>query len=234
MFPVYRVALAIRSVSPAVRGSVWKVVRVFRTNHFDPFYLRVISQWKRPQLCHPFKGSIGLDIAQGRDTKCILKPEEGRSSNIDMDNIRGSLSKMKKEFKHRLAGGKRKQDGTGAIPGGEGTDSTNPLSQPELRVVADEGYGGEGDRANPVGGRDFSTDRPPQPAEPEYVPARGGSSGQEGGEAGVDAGKVNQRHSSPHPNVAVTVGSGRSGELEGIYPFLPAPSISHRGKPDGT
>ena len=142
---------------------------------------------------------------------------------------------MKKRFKHRLAGGKRKPDGIGANPREQGANSTSSLPQPELRVVAGESYSEEGDKVDAVGERVFSTGLPPQPDGPESVPVGGGDNIQEGGEADVDGEEVSQRHSYPHPDVGeVVVGSGRSGELEGVYPSPSTPSISYGGKPDST
>jgi len=148
-----------------------------------------------------------------------------------MDDIRGSLSKMKKKFKHRLTGGKRKPDETGAHPGGEGANSTGSLLQPDPHVVTSENYDQEGDRASAAGERVFSTDPPPQPDEPEPVPARGSDSDQEGGEVDADGGEASQERSHPRPDVEIAVGSG---ELEGTHSSPSTPSISHGGKPDGT
>jgi len=143
-----------------------------------------------------------------------------------MDDIRGSLSRMKKKIKHRLTGGRRKRDGTTANSGGETTDSMSSLPQPEPHIIVGESYNREADRANVAGEQAFSTDRPPHPAEPESVPAREGDNGQ--------GGEVSQRHSHPHPDVEVTVESERSGEPEGDHHSPSAPSISHDGKLDGT
>jgi len=119
-----------------------------------------------------------------------------------MDDMRGSLSKMKKKL-NRLTGGKRKPDGMTANPDEERTDSTSLPPQPKPHVVAGESYDREGDRVNIAGERVFSTDPPPQPA-------RGGDNGQEG------------------------LGSGHSGELEGVNPSPSTPSISHGRKLDST
>jgi len=146
-----------------------------------------------------------------------------------MEDIRGSLSKMKKKLNHRLTGRKRKQDGTGADPSREGTDSTGSFPQPELPVVADESCDREGDRASAVGEPVFSTDRPPQPDGPESVPAHGSDYSQQGGEADIDGREVGQRQLHPHPDVKVAVG-----EVEEVYPSSSTPLISHGGKPDST
>jgi len=144
---------------------------------------------------------------------------------------------MKKRFKHRLTGRKRKPDGTEVNTGGEGTDSASSLTRPESHIVADEGRGREGDRTNAAGEQIFSTDRPLQPGGPESVPPRGCDDGREQGEVDIDGGEgASQRCSHLHPgvDVDVAVGSGRGGELEGVDPSPSAPSISHDGKPDST
>jgi len=149
-----------------------------------------------------------------------------------MDDIRGSLSKMKKKVKHRLTERKRKLDGTGANPGGKGADSTSSLPQPDPHVVAGKSYVLEGDRADAAGGPFFSTDQPPQP---EPVSARGSDNGQEEGETDIDGGEPSRMHCShQHPGVDIAVGSEPSGELEGVYPSPSTPSILRGGKPDST
>ena len=62
-----------------------------------------------------------------------------------MDDLRGSLSKLKKDIKHRLTGRKRKADKTRAGGHGEEADSSSSLSRPESRVAASSGHeqGGE-------------------------------------------------------------------------------------------
>ena len=155
-------------------------------------------------------------------------------SRTDMDDIQGSLSKMKKKFKQRLTGKKHKPDGTGASPGEETPDSTSSLPQPDPHVVADESNDQEGDRADAAGERAPSTVRPPQPDGPESVPARGNDNRQEGVEAGVDGEEADQNDSHPCSDVEVAVGSGRSGELEAVDPSPSTPSISHGAEPGGT
>jgi len=157
-----------------------------------------------------------------------------RSSDTNMDNIRDSFSKMKKRFKHRLTGRKRKPDGTGVDPGGERADSTTSIPQPESHSVAGESYNREGDKANTDGEQVSSTDPPPQPDGPESVPTRGSDNAQEEGETGIDRGESNQRDSHTRLEIEVAVGSGRSEELEGVHPSPSTPSIPHGGKADST
>jgi len=151
-----------------------------------------------------------------------------------MDKIRASLSKTKDKLKQRLTGRKRRPGGTGANPSEEGADSTSSLPQPEPSVAADESHSREGDSADASGGRLVSTGQPPQPDGPESVPARGSDNGQEGGDADIGGGEASQNDSHPHPDVEVAVGSGRSGELEGVYPSPSTPSISRGVEPDST
>ena len=65
-----------------------------------------------------------------------------------MDDIRGSLSKLKKDIKHRLTGSKRKADKTQAVGRGERDDSSGSLPQPEPHVVAGSGREREGNETN--------------------------------------------------------------------------------------
>jgi len=139
-----------------------------------------------------------------------------------MDGIRDSLSGMKKKFKHRLTGRKRKPDGTAVNPDGE----TNLLPQPEYHAAEGESHGREEDGADVAGERDFLMDQPPQP---ESVPVRG-DNGQGEEVVDVDGGEASQRYSRPHPDVEVTVRSGRSREPEGVDPSPSIPLISHGGK----
>jgi len=151
-----------------------------------------------------------------------------------MDDIRGSLSKMKKKIKHQLTGRKHESERPGAKPGGEGADLTSSLPQSGPHIVVGKSYDGEGDKADAAGEPVFSTDQPPQPDGPGSVPACGGGSGQGGGGAEVDGGEASQMHSHPRPDIEVLVGSGQSGELEGVCLPSSTPSISHGVKPDGT
>jgi len=127
---------------------------------------------------------------------------------------------------------KRKSEGTGTDPGGERADRTSLLPHPEPHVVVGGSNNSEGDIANAAGERVSSTSQLPQPDGPKSVPARGKDGGQEGGEAYIDGGEVSQRNSHLHPDAEVVVGSGSSGELEGVYPSPSTPLISLGGKLD--
>jgi len=153
----------------------------------------------------------------------------------DMDT-RNSFSRLKKKVK-RL-GSKLKPGRTGADIDEENTNPTNPPPQPGLHVVADDEDGSETDADGQQAG---STDQPPQPDEPEPVPANGDENDQGGGEADVDGRKVGPMDLRSHPDVEVGAGSqpgqeGNGGEVEGggqIHSHSPTPSIPHTGEPDG-
>lgn len=157
-----------------------------------------------------------------------------------MDTIRAPFSKLKKKFKHRLTGRKSKSNKTAADTGGSNSTSLRPSS--DSRVVAGDGQDREGGETNADGSQVLSTNRPPQPDEPESVPARGSENDQERREADIDGSEVNQTHSLLDPDVEVAVGSepGREGKtmdeekVEQVYPSPSPTSIPHGGKPDGT
>ena len=69
-----------------------------------------------------------------------------------MDNIRNSVSRLKKDLKHRLRGRRDKSDRSGANAAGERLGSSVSLPQPEPRVAAG-GHDGEGSRTNTEGKR---------------------------------------------------------------------------------
>jgi len=126
-----------------------------------------------------------------------------------MDDIRDSFSRLKKKIKHELTGSKHKPDRIGPDAPGERAKPT-----------------GKAD-----GRRDRSTNQAPQL---EYVPAGGSDNDQRKEEVDVRGTEVSQRspHLSPDADVAVTVGSRHSGEVERICPSSSTPSIPHGGNPD--
>jgi hypothetical protein len=85
-------------------------------------------------------------------------------------DLREPLSRLKNKIKHRLTGSKRKPGKMEADAGGERVDATGSLPRPEPHIVASGGHDQEGSRANAVGGHVSSTNRPPQPDEPDSVP----------------------------------------------------------------
>jgi len=79
-----------------------------------------------------------------------------RRPEAKMDDLRGSLSRMKKDIKHRLTGGKRKADKTGADGRGETADPSSSLLRLEIHVVAGGGGRREGNGSDAGGGVQLS------------------------------------------------------------------------------
>jgi len=138
-----------------------------------------------------------------------------------MDDIRDSLSRMKKKLKYPLRGGKRKPDGAWAS-----ADPTDSLPQQEPHVVVGDSHDRQGGRA------DEDEDQRPQPDEPESASVYGSESDQEGpGEADVDV-EAGQRRPFANLGGEVAVGGGPNQEVERVYPSTSTPSIPHGANPD--
>jgi len=152
-------------------------------------------------------------------------------------DIQNSFSRLKKKVSKHL-GSKRKPGKTGADFDGESANPTDPPPRPGSYVVADDG---SGNGAGAGGQQTGLIGQPPQPDEPEPMPANRGENDQRGGQADIDGREVSQTHSRPHPDVEVGAGSGPGREGNGadreedghFYPRLPTRSILHRGEPDG-
>jgi len=151
-------------------------------------------------------------------------------------DTRNPFSRLKKKVK-RL-GNKLKPGRAGADTDGESAGSGNPLPQPELHVVANDG---EGNGADEGGQQAGPTDQPRQLDEPELSLANEGENDQGVGEAYIDGGGVDPMYSHPHLDIEIEVGSkpcrGQHGDdKEGdgqIYPHSLHPSVPHGGEPDG-
>ena len=123
-----------------------------------------------------------------------------------MDNIRNSLSGLKKNLKHRLGARKHKPDGRGENTSGE---RLGLLSLPESA----SGHDGEGKGASTDEPQVRLRDQSPQP-----VPMQGGESG-------------DVRLMEADVKIVADGGGGLSREEERIYPFPPIPSIPPSGEP---
>jgi hypothetical protein len=177
---------------------------------------------------------IGQRVARRPESKprgkrsAIAPPSA--STHIDMD-IRKPFSKLKKKIKHRLTSNKHKSSGTETDAGGERVDATGSLPRLEPHVVVGGGHDQEGSGATAVGGHVFSTNQPPQPDDPEPVPACG-SGDDQGGEADIDGKKDGQRYlagSGSHQE-----GDGADEEkVEQVRPSPSTPSLVPGGNPDG-
>ena len=133
-----------------------------------------------------------------------------------MDDIRDSLSRMKKKIKYRITGRKRKPDGTGADTPGERADSPGSLPRPESRVVAGGGHDQGGNGANTDGQQAYSTDQGRR-------------------EVDIGGGAISQRHSYLDSDVDAATGSRRTSEEVGrVYPSPYTPPVPDSGKSDST
>ena len=146
-------------------------------------------------------------------------PRRPDIDTTDMDDIRKSLSKLKKDFKHRVGGKKRGEDRAGVDTAQERTDSQASLLRPGPRAV---------------GGK-FSTDasqarsRDPS-SHPEPVAANEDRLGDPSRKE-VDVGKkeVSRSRSGLNPDAGGASGSGPSRETELAYsppsvtPIAPKP-----------
>jgi len=119
---------------------------------------------------------------------------------------------MKKKFRQRLTGSKRKPEVTGPDTRGERTDSTGSLPRPEPLVVAGGVHDGGGSGADADGQQAYSTDLGRR-------------------EVDIGGGGFSQRYLQS--DVESAMGSKRSGEVEQVYPSTSTPQIPSSGKPDG-
>ena len=147
-----------------------------------------------------------------------------------MDNIRNSVSRLKKDLKHRLRGKKDKSDRSGANAAGERIDSSGSLPQPEPRVAAG-GHDGEGSRTSTDARQVRSRDRSPQP---ESVPAGGSDNDGKKREVDVDGKEVSQSDSRLDPNPEFVVDSRPRREVERVHPSPSTPLIPPTGEPYST
>jgi len=85
---------------------------------------------------------------QSHEAPICYRNHHLHSSDTEMDNLRGSFSRMKKDIKHRLTGNKHKADKTGAGGSGERSDSPGPLPRPGPSVVTGRDREREGNEPN--------------------------------------------------------------------------------------
>ena len=148
---------------------------------------------------------------------------------LDMDDIRQSFSKLKKDFKHRLGGKKRGADRAGATATEETAGSSLSLTRPDSRVTASGGdeEGGEiSTDASQAHSRDQSQPNPMQADEGDDNPQER--------EADVDEKGTSQSHSRLGPAIGGAAGSGPSREIIRASSPLSATTISPKQEPDGT
>ena len=149
---------------------------------------------------------------------------------LDMDDIRQSFSKLKKDFKHRLGGKKRGADGAGANAARDTASSSPSLTRPDSRVIASV-RGEEGGGISTDVLQAHSSNRSPHP-KPMHAD-EGGANPQER-EAGVDEKEANQSRSRMGPDVGGGGGSGPSQEIKQTPSPLSVTPISPKREADST
>ena len=144
-----------------------------------------------------------------------------------MEDIRKSLFKLKKEFKHRVGGKKHAPDKAGDSAVGEGVNSLASLLRPDPPLVV-SGHDGEGRRISVDVSRAHSRDPYPHP---EPAPADQGHRQRK--ETDVDEKENGQKDSRLDLNVEVAAGNGSSHEANQTSspPFVT--SIPRKREPDG-
>ena len=142
-----------------------------------------------------------------------------------MSDIRKSLSKLKKSFKHRVGGKKHAADRPGADAAGETASSSLSATRP----VTASGRGEEENRVSTDISQAHSRDRSPQPTP---IQAGEGRDNLQGREADVDEKKASRSHSRPGPDVGGAEGSSR--EIKQTPSPLSVTPISPKQEPDST
>ena len=147
-----------------------------------------------------------------------------RRAEIDMDDLRGSFSRFKKDIKHRFRGRKRAPDEVTANTTVERADPSASLLRSDSRPLA-SGHGGEGTRTSTDALQAHLRDISPRP---EPIPAREGHNDPHGREVEVGEKEVTQ-HPDPEPDAEVAVGSGPGHR---VHPSPFPLSLSHKAEPD--
>ena len=148
-----------------------------------------------------------------------------------MEDVRKSLSELKKGFKRRLGGKKHAQDRAGADTAGERVSSSGSFLQPDPRIAVG-GHDGEESRISMDVSQVHS--RRPSP-HPEPVPAdEGRLDDPPQMEVDGDEKEVSLGHSSLDPSVEGAVGSGPGREVKETSSPLSATPIPPKQEPDST
>ena len=146
--------------------------------------------------------------------------------DTDMDDIRGSFSRLKKGFKHRMRGKKHAPDEPRDKATGEGVDSSVSPPQSDPRAAVS---GHSEKRSGISTGALQAHSRDPSP-QPESVPADEGLGDPKGKGVGVDGKAVGRGHSYLGPDVEVGPDRG----VQQASPSLSFTSIPRIQEPDST
>ena len=147
---------------------------------------------------------------------------------LDMDDIRQSFSKLKKNFKHRVRGKQRGADRAGANAAGETAGSSLSLTRPGSRATA-SGRDEEGGRINVDASQAHSRDRSPQP---KPIQSDEGGDDLQGREADVDEKGASQSQLRLAPDIGGAAGSRPSREIKRASSPLSVAPVSPKQEPD--
>ena len=150
-----------------------------------------------------------------------------RSPDIDMDDIRSSFSKLKKDVKYRLRGKKHAPGKVGAGTAVEQVDSSSSLLRPDPHLTA-SGDGGGGSKINTGVRQARSRDPSPQP---KTISAGGGNEDPQKGDADVDEKEVGQGRPGLDSDTKVVLGGGPD---QGVHSSPSPPSLSNEADLGGT
>ena len=167
-------------------------------------------------------------IKATRPPICYRNHHLRRPDILDMDNIRQSFSKLKKDFKHRVRGKKRGAERAEANATGETAGSSLSLTRPDARATA-SGLDGEGGRISTDALQPHSMDRSPHP---KPMHADEGSDNPQGREADVDEKGASQSHLRLASDVVGAAGSRPSQEIKRATSPLSVAPISLKQEPD--
>ena len=142
---------------------------------------------------------------------------------LDMDDIRKSFSKLKKDFKHRVGGKKRGQDGAGADTTEERAGSPAPSLRSGPRVE-------EGEISSGIS-QSYSADPSPHPEPTTADEDR--LDDPQGEEVDVDERGLSRGRLSPNPDVESAAGSGPGREVGWASSPLSVIPIAPKQEPDG-
>ena len=150
--------------------------------------------------------------------------------DIDMDDMRKSLSKLKKDFKHRVGGKKRGPDRAGVDADWETASPPPSLTRPDSPVAA-SGRDEEGSGISTGVSQARPRDRSPQP---NPMQADEGGGNPQGGGAGINEKEASRSYLGPAPDIRNAAGNRPSREITRAPSPLSVTPISPKQEPDST
>ena len=190
-------------------------------------------EYQLPAVRIALSARVGINRIKARRLPICYRNHHLRQPDIDildMDNIRQSFSKLKKDFEHRVRGKKRGAGRAGADAAGEAAGSSLSLTRPDSRATA-SGLDGEGGRISTDALQAHSRDRPTQP---KPTQADEGRDNPQGREADVDEKGASQSHLRLASDVVGAAGSRPNQEITRAPSPLSVALISPKQESDST